>query len=116
MHMKNRTIISPRKIAIASTLAIFMAASACALNPFYKQGPPDNMEKPAPTTAAVTKSPRPADRTRCGLTPDRGRCRAAFPRYFFDTRSGKCQQFIWGGCGGTVPFKSLKECKADCEF
>lgn len=46
--------------------------------------------------------------------PESGRCRAAFTRYWFDERAGSCQAFIWGGCGGTVPFETLEACHAQC--
>ena len=42
-------------------------------------------------------------------------CKAMFIKYYFNTSSNKCEEFIWGGCGGNVPFKSLKECKQTCE-
>lgn len=46
--------------------------------------------------------------------PESGRCRAAFTRYWFDERAGTCKAFIWGGCGGTVPFETLEDCHAQC--
>lgn len=51
----------------------------------------------------------------CGLEPDPGMCKAYMPRYYFDKTSNICQEFIWGGCGGTVPFESLSECQMQCE-
>jgi hypothetical protein len=48
---------------------------------------------------------------RCNLEPDPGLCKAMFQRYYFDKASGECKQFIWGGCGGVVPFETLEECK-----
>jgi len=51
----------------------------------------------------------------CNLEPDPGFCKAAMPRYYFDKEEGKCKEFIWGGCGGTVPFDSLDVCKGTCE-
>ncbi|MBA4146415.1 MAG: proteinase inhibitor I4 serpin, partial [Cytophaga sp.] len=27
----------------------------------------------------------------------------------------KCKEFIWGGCGGVVPFETLEECKGGCQ-
>ena len=51
---------------------------------------------------------------RCLLKPDAGNCEAYMPRYYYDNKSGKCKEFIWGGCQGTVPFETLKECKT-CE-
>lgn len=50
----------------------------------------------------------------CNLIPNEGICNAAFPRYYFDTDSMKCKIFVWGGCGGVVPFETLEACEA-CE-
>jgi hypothetical protein len=52
--------------------------------------------------------------SRCELTPDAGTCKAYIPRYYFDPVTKKCTEFIWGGCGGVVPFETMEECKA-CE-
>lgn len=54
-------------------------------------------------------------RKRCGLKPEKGPCKAIFWKYFFDSGSGKCKEFMWGGCGGVVPFETEKECRELCE-
>ena len=38
----------------------------------------------------------------CNLPKVVGRCRAAFRRYYFDSASGHCKLFIYGGCGGNA--------------
>ncbi len=48
----------------------------------------------------------------CSLEPQSGGCYANIPKYYFDREEGKCKQFIWGGCGGVVPFDSMEECDA----
>ena len=50
----------------------------------------------------------------CYLEPDSGPCEAAIPKYYYDANDGVCKEFVWGGCGGTVPFDTLSECK-ECE-
>ncbi|MFZ5755365.1 MAG: BPTI/Kunitz domain-containing protein [Pseudomonadota bacterium] len=50
----------------------------------------------------------------CSAKPESGRCRAAFTRYWFDEGAGTCRAFIWGGCGGSVPFETLETCHAQC--
>ena len=50
----------------------------------------------------------------CLLVPDPGLCQAAFPRYYYNSETDKCTQFLWGGCGGVVPFETLEECKHAC--
>jgi hypothetical protein len=51
-----------------------------------------------------------SDSGRCSLIPDPGPCDAAIPKYFYNPVTGLCEQFIWGGCGGVVPFQTLQEC------
>ena len=51
----------------------------------------------------------------CKVEPDPGFCRAAFEKYYFNSETSSCEQFIWGGCGGLVPFDSLSECQIQCE-
>lgn len=48
----------------------------------------------------------------CTLLPDPGPCEAAIPAWYFDQDFQTCTQFVWGGCGGTVPFETLEECEA----
>ena len=50
----------------------------------------------------------------CSLKPDVGGCKAYFPKYYYDAETQKCKQFIWGGCGGVVPFETLEECQDTC--
>lgn len=51
---------------------------------------------------------------RCTMIPEVGKCRAHFQKYYFDTQSVTCKAFVWGGCGGVVPFDSLETCEAAC--
>lgn len=50
----------------------------------------------------------------CDLEPDQGFCEAAIPRYYFDSEDGECKEFLWGGCGGVVPFETMEDCR-ECE-
>jgi len=53
---------------------------------------------------------------RCSHPPQVGHCRALFPRYFYNSTSQSCQQFMYGGCEGNENnFKSLEQCQNDCE-
>ena len=48
---------------------------------------------------------------RCELVPDPGPCEAAFPKYYYDSETGKCEEFLWGGCDGVVPFHTMEDCR-----
>lgn len=51
----------------------------------------------------------------CRLLPDVGPCRASQPRWFYDTSSRKCEEFIYGGCRGNENNFATKEaCEAKC--
>nr|CDS29982.2 influenza virus NS1A binding protein [Hymenolepis microstoma] len=38
----------------------------------------------------------------CGMPIDGGLCRAYFPSWGYDKKSGKCIEFVYGGCGGNA--------------
>lgn len=65
-------------------------------------------------TGAITCDPVDPP-SRCELKPDPGPCEAAFPGWYFDPDTGTCEEFIWGGCDGTLPFETLESCQASCE-
>ena len=51
----------------------------------------------------------------CNLPRVVGRCRAAFPRWYFNRATGRCQRFIFGGCGGNANnFKTKAQCERTC--
>jgi len=51
----------------------------------------------------------------CNLPLIIGRCRAAFPRVYFDSKTKQCKNFRYGGCGGNSNnFKSIADCQAKC--
>ncbi|KAK3084457.1 hypothetical protein FSP39_013863 [Pinctada imbricata] len=51
----------------------------------------------------------------CSLPKVVGPCRAAFRRYFYNKKTGHCERFIYGGCGGNKNnFKTLQKCKETC--
>ena len=51
----------------------------------------------------------------CKLKPVTGLCRAAIPRFYFDSNQGICRQFVYGGCGGNQNnFKTRQECRRRC--
>jgi len=52
---------------------------------------------------------------KCYEAPQSGMCKAMFSKYYFDTNEKKCKQFIWGGCGGNIPFHTVQECEEKCK-
>ncbi|XP_023217493.1 kappaPI-actitoxin-Avd3b-like [Centruroides sculpturatus] len=51
----------------------------------------------------------------CHLQPDKGLCRAAIPRYYYNISTYKCKLFLYGGClGNGNNFESLQECSDHC--
>ncbi len=50
----------------------------------------------------------------CLQKPEAGHCRAAFKKYFYNNQTQSCEMFIWGGCGGNVPFETLQQCRKVC--
>ncbi|XP_078408028.1 carboxypeptidase inhibitor SmCI-like [Cetorhinus maximus] len=52
----------------------------------------------------------------CTLKADDGRCKALNRRYFYNLFTQKCEEFIYGGCGGNENnFETKKECLAKCK-
>ena len=51
----------------------------------------------------------------CNSIHDTGMCFAAIEIYYFNQNAGQCEESIWGGCGGLVPFWTLEECQNSCE-
>jgi hypothetical protein len=50
----------------------------------------------------------------CKEKPAAGNCKAAFQCYYYNSKTKKCEMFIWGGCAGNVPFRTLEECQKQC--
>lgn len=51
----------------------------------------------------------------CALPSDSGNCYARNERFYFDSASKECKEFIYGGCGGNANnFSSSDECKKTC--
>ncbi|XP_028404654.1 PI-stichotoxin-Hcr2e-like [Dendronephthya gigantea] len=51
----------------------------------------------------------------CSEKPESGICMAYFPRYFYNSTSGECEHFVYGGCQGNENnFQTLNECEQTC--
>ncbi|XP_048474152.1 kunitz-type protease inhibitor 2-like [Rhincodon typus] len=65
----------------------------------------------------LTKKQDPSlqDNERCTAPKKVGRCRASFPRWYYDLESQTCQEFIYGGCkGNRNNFVSEHQCLVAC--
>lgn len=53
---------------------------------------------------------------RCLLPLDSGDCDAAFQAWGYNAETGRCEEFLWGGCGGNENrFDSLEACISVCD-
>jgi hypothetical protein len=86
----------------APEMTLFFVVLFCAL-----------LVSPLPAVAGEPEELPKSDR--CLLKPDPGPCKALFQYYYYDAAVGKCREFIYGGCAGAVPFKTVEECRAACE-
>ncbi|XP_037330187.1 kunitz-type protease inhibitor 2-like [Pungitius pungitius] len=51
----------------------------------------------------------------CGAEPEVGPCRAAFQHWYYNSETGTCQSFIYGGCKGNKNnYNSKERCMATC--
>ncbi|MCB1744157.1 MAG: hypothetical protein KDK91_27555, partial [Gammaproteobacteria bacterium] len=51
----------------------------------------------------------------CDQPIEPGPCRAAIPRWGFDAEDGRCERFVYGGCGGNQNnFTTRAECAQTC--
>nr|ABI52687.1 Kunitz domain [Argas monolakensis] len=58
-----------------------------------------------------------ADTTKywCTLPMKVGPCRAAVPKFYYDSSTGRCKMFIYGGCQGNANrFNTQKDCMQVC--
>lgn len=52
---------------------------------------------------------------KCAHFPDWGPCNHLRYEWFYNMTSGRCEQFLWGGCGGNSNrFGSFELCELTC--
>ncbi|KAL5517673.1 hypothetical protein EMCRGX_G003261 [Ephydatia muelleri] len=51
----------------------------------------------------------------CSASSETGPCRAYIPSFFYNSTSGKCEGFVYGGCGGNANrFSTEDQCNNKC--
>jgi len=51
----------------------------------------------------------------CALPKDSGPCNGYNPRFYFNSRNLRCEQFVWGGCEGNPnTFETREHCEFTC--
>ena len=51
----------------------------------------------------------------CNASPETGPCLAYFPSFFYNSTSGKCERFVYGGCQGNANrFGTEQQCNNKC--
>jgi len=62
-------------------------------------------------------SPRVDDDDICQLRPETGTCRASLEKFYFNSQSGECEIFEYGGCDGNQNnFDSKENCEKRCKM
>ncbi|XP_077551055.1 papilin-like isoform X2 [Haemaphysalis longicornis] len=65
---------------------------------------------PSRTSLEVRKNPI------CYLPKEKGPCYAYFPRFYYNSNTERCEEFIYGGCRGNANnFNTVEECKNTCK-
>lgn len=78
-------------------------------------------EVETPNVMQTLKSPKKTELTaddfqeQCNAARVVGPCRAAFPRWFYNSTAKQCQRFIYGGCGGNKNnYETQDHCNSNC--
>ncbi|CAO2577779.1 Thrombin inhibitor hemalin [Lemmus lemmus] len=81
-------------------------------NNFQSQSLCQNVCQKKTLLLQVFRKPLPA---LCKLPMEKGECRATLLRWHYNIKSGKCERFSYGGCGGNENnFLSRNQCRLAC--
>jgi spondin-1 len=73
------------------------------------------LEEWAPCHQKECQHSRSSAKETCALDLEPGLCRGYFNRWFFNTSSGICEEFVYGGCRGNGNnFDSVEKCDEVC--
>lgn len=71
--------------------------------------------EPEPQRPPIETELEPFRQEHCLLQSETGSCRAIQPKYFYDSQTGVCEVFGYGGCGGNQNnFQTIEECENRC--
>ncbi|KAI1280320.1 KappaPI-actitoxin-Avd3d [Halotydeus destructor] len=81
----------------------------------YRSGPSSPSSWARPPGASWSASPPVAKKDPCKMDIVQGQCRAAFIRYGYNKDTNRCEEFVYGGCGGNEnQFSSAEACRKAC--
>lgn len=67
------------------------------------------------STASLPNPQAGSQEDKCKLDLDSGPCFGLFHRYGYNSANGRCEQFVFGGCGGNANnFETVQECQDQC--
>lgn len=98
----------------ASAFLLVLSVALAEVTVQNEESLPDAPEEATETLETPTAAE--FDLKSCHLAPDPGSCTAELVRFFYDPRSKRCRQFIYGGClGNENRFESEIECIDACQ-
>ena len=87
--------------------------ATCLASPPTRPQQPQELNPVRPEIGSI--QPLPASPDTCSQPKVVGFCRAAMPRFFYNQDTGRCENFIYGGCGGNDNnFRSYDACARKC--
>lgn len=105
--LEEREIRSFITIGFSGLLAVALSAFSASVQ---AGGNVENLARQLPDKPPVRENlPE-----KCLIKPDKGPCKAIFWKYYFNPKTNKCEEFLYGGCDGVVPFETREECQATC--
>ncbi|XP_077551053.1 thrombin inhibitor hemalin-like isoform X3 [Haemaphysalis longicornis] len=106
------TMISPLLLALACCAFAYLAGEVANAAVF----PGSVQKRPNPPVSAVyALRVQDSSNVNCTERPDPGPCYEFLPRFYYDSESGDCRRFIYGGCGGNSNnFEFYEECEETC--
>jgi hypothetical protein len=66
-------------------------------------------------TGSACEPRHPTARCTCTLPPEPGDCDGVCPRWYYDSETHQCEEFVWGCCRGNANnFATAAQCEAAC--